>query len=357
MGDLELLNYESLHKALPYAGRWDAIVLDESTKIKSWGAKRTKALRKLLPSFKKRIILTGTPAANSLADLFAQIFMLDDGESLGRNVTVFRAMYMERGGYLGRQWVFRRDMEETLLTRVASLVVRGDANAYLDMPMLLTHAIWCDMPAEAMREYKRLKAELLAELETGDILAMNAGSAFAKMRQLANGAVYDSERNVHRAHDAKLDALVDLVEELGGKPVMVFYQFQHDAARILQRYPKAAILSGSTPEAEATRIVAQWNAGEIALLAIQPQSASHGLNLQYGPCADVVWYGLHASPEVVDQANRRVYRQGQKNRQIRIHRLLCRDTLEFEMGERLDGKYKTQAEFLGALKRHAQTKS
>lgn len=350
---LTLVNPESMHKIEP--GQFDCLVVDESTKFKTWSTKRMKLMRKLLPTFAKRILLSGTPAANSLADLHAQMFCVDFGDALGRNVTVFRAMYMRQVKKLNwNQWEIRKDKEEQIMDLIAPLCLRMSAEDYLDMPELVTNRVMCRLPADAMREYKRLKAELLAQLETGDVLAMNAASAYGKMRQLANGQLYDSERSVHFAHDRKLAALGDLRDELGGKPLLVFFQFKHDAAAILGRHKDAVVLAGGTKRDEAKEIVDAWNDGSISMLLIQPQSASHGLNLQYGPCADVAWYGLHASPEVVDQANRRLYRNGQKNRQIRVHRLLCEDTLEITMEERLAGKYRTQEEFFKALLRHAR---
>lgn len=350
---LNLINPESIHKIEP--GQHDLLVVDESTRFKTWTTKRMKALRKLLPHLQKRIILTGTPAANSLADLHAQLFILDDGESLGRNVTVFRSRFMERGGWQGRQWLFREEMAQEIYDRIAPLVLRMDAETYLDMPQLVTNDVWCELPQAAKREYKRLKEELLAQLESADILALNAASAYTKMKQLTGGAVYDSERTVHDAHSAKLEALDDLIDELGGKPLLTFFQFRHEAERIVERHKDAVILWGGTKVNEAATIVQQWNAGEIRNLLIQPQSASHGLNLQYGPCADVAWYGLGDSAEVYDQAVRRVYRQGQQAKQIRVHRLLCRQTVDDIISNRLAGKFKTQESFFNALKKHARS--
>jgi len=346
--------------------------VDESTAFKNWTGSKGKRkknpqrkvnrrgsrmpnLRKLLPTMKKRIILTGTPAANSLSDIFAQIYILDDGLTLGKNLTVFRSRFCTKGGWMGRQWMFRPEMEEELYRAVSPLVIRAGAEDYLDMPELVTHNMYCRMPEDAKREYARLKRDLLAQLESGDILAMNAASAYMKMKQAANGAVYDEQRNVHEWHTAKLDMHDELIEELAGKPLLTFFQFKHDAVRIKKRHPKAEILSGKTKPSEVEGLLRRWNAGDIRLFLVQPQAASHGLNLQSGPCADIAWFGIGDSPEVYDQAVRRIYRQGQKNRQVRVHRLLCEGTVDGIIKERLEGKFRIQNEFFKALIAHAKS--
>ena len=221
---IDLINPESTHLLVDHCDRWDTLVVDESTKFKTWTRpskrNRMKCLRKMLPNFLKRIILTGTPASNSLADLHSQVFILDDGEALGRNVTVFRAKYMQRGGWQGRQWELRPEMKDTLHKAISPMVLRMDAESNLDMPELVVHDMYFELPVKCMAGYRQLKRELLAQLETGDILAVNAASAYIKMRQYANGAIYDEERNVHFVHSAKVDMLCDLVDELAGKSAL-----------------------------------------------------------------------------------------------------------------------------------------
>jgi len=352
---IDLINPESVHLLIDHCDRWDTLVVDESTKFKNWTAKRMKHLRKMLPNFLKRIILTGTPAPNSLSDLHSQVYILDDGESIGRNVTVFRARYMERGGWQGRQWKLRPEMTDTLNEAIAPMVLRMDAESNLDMPELVVNDMYCELPPKCMAGYRQLKRELLAQLETGDILAVNAASAYIKMRQYANGAVYDAERSVHTVHSAKVDMLCDLVDELGGKPVLVFYQFQHDMAAIKKRFPDAPVISGTTRPQSLKETLENWNAGSTHVLLAQNQTASHGLNMQ-GSGTDIVYFGLGDSLEVYDQSYRRVYRQGVKGSQVRVHRLLCRKTVDEIILERLKSKDQSQRAFFEALRVHAESK-
>lgn len=353
---IDLINPESLHLVKDHCHRWDMIVIDESTKFKTWTSRsprnRMKMMRKMLPNFKKRLILTGTPAPNSLADLHSQIFILDNGAALGRNVTVFRSLYCCQGGWQGRQWLLRENQEDKILAQIASMCLRLDAETCLDMPELIVNDIECELPPRCVAQYKKLQRDLLAQLDTGTILIQNAASAYTKMRQFANGQMYDVDRVVHPIHKAKLDALTDLVDELGGKPILVFYQFQHDLEAIRTKYPKAPVINGKSKKTD-EKTINDWNAGKTHVLLAQNQAVSHGLNMQ-GCGTDMAYYGLHDSLEVYDQSYRRIYRQGVEGHQVRIHRLLTHGTVDTTIRDRLESKDQTQQAFLNNLKEHAK---
>ncbi len=350
-GVIDFTNFESIHHFTSVPGRYDLILLDESTKIKNWTAKRTKALRKIIKDVPRRMIMTGTMVAYSLADMFAQIFMLDDGAALGRNVTVFRARFMERGGWQGREWKIRPGCEQELLDAIAPMVMRLDAESNLDMPELIVQDIMCELPLAVQPHYRELKKKLLTQLESGEVFAVNAASAYIKMRQFGNGQVYDEDRNVLKVHDEKLEDLKDLVEALGDTPLLVLYQFQHDLARIQEEFPDAVQLTNDNLE----ETVLKWNAGEIKLMLAQNASTGHGMNLQ-GACNHVAFYGLNDSPEIYEQSYRRVYRQGQKEGTVIVHRLLCKNTVDTVIRERVDKKLTNQKDFLKLLKTHARSR-
>lgn len=352
---IDIINPESLHLLKDHCHRYDMLVIDESSSFKNWGTKRMKQLRKMLPNFSKRMILTGTPAANSLSDLHAQSFILDDGVALGKNVTVFRSLYCRQGGFQGRIWELRSGVANTIQEAFAPLVHRLDAETCLDMPELIIHRVDCALPDKCKPEYQRLKKELLAELETGTILAMSAGSAYSKMKQFASGNVYDSEKRVHFVHDEKIKALKELAAELHGKPLLCFYQFSHEREAIQKVFKGAPALCGGVKAAVAEKMVDDWNTNRTPLFLVQVQSGSHGLNLQHGECADVAFYGVPDRPELYIQAFRRVYRQGQKGSKVRVHRILTRGTVDDTIEARLDQKGQTQKEFLESLKKHARS--
>jgi len=367
---VEILNPDSLHKICDIQNRWDLLVVDESTNFKTWKTRRIKMLRKMLPTIPKRVILTGTPAANSLADLHSQLFIVDDGEALGKNVTYFRSCFMTKGGYMNRQWDVKDGAGEKILKAIEGKVLRMKAEDHLDMPKLVRNDIWCDWGPEEGKEYRKLKRELYLELENGDPLNITSSAgAYTKCRQYCNGTIYNAkdtgrvnskgkpimDRTSHTMHDFKLQALEDLSEELGGKPMLIAYQYDHDYTRAIERrhFKNAPVIKGGSKQKDVEDILKRWNAGKIRHLFCQCQAVSHGVNMQEA-CNDVAWYGLCDSPEVYEQFFRRVYRLGVKGDQVRIHRLLMRGTVEGEMLDRLNGKFKTQAEFLEALKIHAK---
>lgn len=362
---LEVCNIESTHVLEDVIGRYDMVIVDESYKYKNWTSKRTKSLRRMLPAIPRRMILTGTPTANGIGDIFSQIFICDDGKRLGKNVTVFRSRFMRNGDqngpggfWNGYKWVARDGASEEIIERISDIVLRTDESE-LDMPELIFNDILCSLPETKRREYNRLKRELYLSLETGDILAQNAGSAYQKCKQFANGAVYDEDRVAHEVHAEKLDAIADLVESLGGKQLLLFYNFKHDRDRVRARLKKqfgldVPFIDGDAPKKSLEPTIDGWHAGKHTVLMAQVSAMSHGHNLQ-GDCCDVGYMGLPDSTEIFDQSFRRVHRQGAKHKHTRVHRFLTDGTVEIVGRDRVDGKFQDQYQFLAALKDHAAT--
>ena len=363
--DLHIINPEGLlwlakQNPLP---RWDMIVVDESTFFKNWTAKRTKILRKALPNFHKRMILTGTPAANSLADLFSQIYIIDGGEALGRTKTVFCAKYMTKGGYLGREWKFVGERAGHLHEAISPLVFRLDADDHLDLPDLIRNNVTIDLPSDIRDLYQQCEQELFLELDgIATLTASNAGAKYAMCRGVANGGVYESEDQVvngamrrvrvatHQLHEEKVQATEEIVEGLCGKPVLVSYQFHHDLERLLIAFPSASVIGGQTSARETDKIIERWNAGEIHVLLVQPQSMSHGVNLQAAG-NDIVWFSIPDRPEMYQQFNARLHRQGVKG-QVRIHHIIATDTVDEAVLARITAKGATQKSLLDSLKEY-----
>jgi SNF2 family DNA or RNA helicase len=358
---IELMNYGSLHKIADLENRWDVIVLDESTYIKNWSTNRTKNIKKLAKSIPSRVLLTGTPASNSLADLFAQMYIIDGGQALGKTVGGFRRNFCRPAGQQQwNKWVVKKQDQRRLQDAIKDKVIRLQAEDYLDMPDLIFNDVWFDLDAKTAALYRKLKRELFAELDSGDVTIASAAAAYGKCRQFANGHIYDQERAVHVIHKDKIRALMEVHEELAGKPLLVFYSFKHDLAQIQKGigvdkpFKNVPVICGGMKPDEVDKIIEGWNAGKYHAMLCQWQATSHGLNMQ-GSCNDVACMGVVDSVETFEQAYRRVYRQGVTGSQVRIHRLLARDTVDEVMLERLQGRHQTNTEFLGALKRHAKT--
>jgi SNF2 family DNA or RNA helicase len=351
--DIYVLNYEGLDWFLTAHGieRTGAtrLIVDESTRLKNSQSKRFKALRKHLNAFTKRWILTGTPSANGLEDLWAQIFLLDGGAALGRYITHFRMQYFIPPMPGGFKWEPRPGAAEEIYEKIKPLCLRLAAEDYLELPELVNVNVMVDLPPAARRTYEDIYNHFITDLASGVVTAANAAVAGNKCLQICNGALYSPAPDYTILHDAKLDALMDLLEELNGAPALIFYQYDHDLARIQQRLQgRGAWLGGATTAARLQALVNGFNAGAVPELLAHPASAGHGLNLQ-GTSNHVIWFGLPWSLELYDQALKRVWRQGNPNTHVFIHHILANDTMDMKVLRVLHGKDKSQRALFAAL--------
>lgn len=330
--------------------RPDLIVIDEVTKFKSWTASRTKVLRKLLNRIPKRITLTGTPTPNSLGDIFAQQFVLDDGETLTPYITHFRNKYMRSCGFEGREWEMRPDMVPTLIDNLAPWYMSGTALEHLDMPELVRNEIYVELPPSAKQTYKEVEKDMFTEINKTGIVALTGGSKYSKCRQIASGNVYDEERNAFPIHDAKLDALGDLFEELNGKPLLVAYWYTHEYERLQARFPHAAVIRSGVNATQTKQIIADWQSGKTKMLLAQAGTISHGVDGLQKAGNDLCWYTLTDQPETWMQLERRIFRQGVQGNQVRIHYLLAEGTVDRTVYKTMMGKGATQADVMQAIK-------
>lgn len=340
---------------------FDLVVVDELSSFKSAKSARFKALRRVRPLIARVVGLTGTPAPNGLMDLWSQVYLLDQGERLEKTITAYRTKYFEPGDRNG-QVVFNyrlkgkldkdeRDVlgadyyEKKIYNRVADICISMKAEDYLKLPDRMERDRVINFPAPVREKYHDFeRKQILALQDTEEITAVNAAALTGKLQQFANGAVYDDERNWHVVHDEKLDTLEEIVDVAGGNPVLVFYQFQHDLARINER------LKAYKPrKLDKPADVDAWNRGEITVALAHPASAGHGLNLQAGGHV-IVWFGLPWSLELYQQANARLLRQGQEAAAVIIHRLIAAGTVDEDILAALDRKTNTQEALLAAVK-------
>ena len=334
-----------------YGKKWpyDTVVIDESSSFKSSRAKRFKALKKTLPKIERVVELTGTPASNGLLDLWSQTFLIDAGERLGRTFTGFRNAYFE-SDYMGYNYTPRHDSAEKIYDKLQDVCLTLSAEDYLEMPDRIDNIIRLQMPRNSRAQYRYLEREFLLELEQDTVVVANAAVLTNKLLQFSNGALYtDEEGSYEQVHDAKLDALDEIVQEAAGQPVLVAYNFKSDLARIQARFSQAEILGNSSDTID------RWNAGEIQMLCAHPASAGHGLNLQHGGNI-LVWFGLNWSLELYQQFNARLHRQGQ-TKPVFVHHLAVTDSVDMTVLEALQSKHSTQKALLDALKRDIESRS
>jgi SNF2 family DNA or RNA helicase len=348
--DIYIINPEGLQWLLN--GRrlpaFDILCIDESSKFKDSTTKRFRLLKPLLTIFKRRWILTGTPAPNGLEDLFGQIYILDQGRSLGRYITHFRNLFFQRSGYNLYDWKPRPGAFKEVVEKISPLLIQLSAEDYLQMPEIVNTNISITLPPMAMKVYLDVENEFISLLDSGPIVAANAAVAGGKCRQMANGAVYNPDRSYVVIHDEKLDALEDLLEEFNGAPTLVLYEFQHDRERILARLGDVPVLGDGVSAKSLDSIINRFNAGEIPVLLGHPGSMGHGLNLQ-SACNRVVWFGIPWNLEFYDQAIARVYRQGQCESRVFVYHIVAKDTKDEDVMKVLTRKDKDQQSLLLAI--------
>jgi len=340
-----LINPESLVKVLPLlSAEFDMLVLDESTKFKDTQTQRFKALRQRIHQFKRRMILTGTPVPNGVQDLFGQMFVVDLGASLGRYVSHFRMefCYQDPSGY---GWNMRRGAAEQIYKRVANRLMRLEARDHIEMPTLINNFIEVELPEECREQYDGFERDFIAQIEDETIAAFNPAAVGIKLRQMANGFVYDAAGRPVWMHEEKLDALEELVEEMQGRPLLVAYEFIEDAAMIRERIPHVVDL-GHAKDPQA--IISAFNCGQIPVLIAHPASAGHGLNLQEA-CNTICMYGITWNLEYYQQFIARVCRQGQRAPHVIVHHVICKDTKDEDVMAALRGKDVTQKAFNRAI--------
>ncbi len=323
---------------------FDMVVIDELSSFKSNQAKRFKALRRVRPLIDRIVGLTGTPAANSLMDLWAEIYLLDQGERLGRTITSYRTSYFKAAygsGPIVYKWEPRKGAMETITKKIADITVSMKAEDYLTLPDMVESTIEVDLGTKGLKAYRTMERECIVQLEDGEeITAMAAAAVMSKLQQLANGFIYDDEHNAKRLHAAKLDALAEIIEA-ADSPVLVYYCFQADEAQILERFPQARVLKDD-------RDISDWNDGKIDVLVAHPASAGYGLNLQDGGHI-MVWFGLPWSLEQYQQAVARLQRQGQQYPVI-VYHIIAKGTVDEQVADSLRRKDVTQSALINILK-------
>jgi SNF2 family DNA or RNA helicase len=327
---------------------FDMVVIDELSSFKSSKAKRFRSLKKVRPYFKRIVGLTGTPAPNSLIDLWPQLYLLDGGKRLGKTITGYREQYFKPGNrnqYIVYNWNLREGSQEAIKNKIGDICISMMAKDYLDLPERIDNPIEINLPSGAIDKYKDLEKDLVIELGENDITAANAAVLTNKLLQIANGAIYSENHDVVEIHDEKLKALLDIIEAANGKPVLVFYSFKHDFDRIMN-YLEKNKLQGK--KLEGSEDIKKWNTGDIPILLVHPASAGHGLNLQYGGNI-IVWFGLTWSLELYQQANARLHRQGQKEVVV-INHLIAKGTVDEDVMKALGNKEVNQNMLLEAVK-------
>ena len=338
--------FEKKHETWPF----DMVVIDELSSFKNHESQRWKALRKVRPFIKRIVGLTGTPAGNGLMDLWAETYLIDKGERLGKFISHYREAYFKEGDinpYTGvvYNYVLRPGADEAIYSRISDITVSMKSLDYLQMPEQVIVNHYVDMDPREQGGYDRMKNEMLVQMNGDLIDAKNAAVLSGKLLQMANGAVYNEQKEMRVLHDRKLEMLGDLVEQANGQSVLVAYWFQHDRSRIMNYLTE---LGYRPRDMKSKKDIADWNDGKVQVALISPASAGHGLNIQKGGHI-LIWFSLCWSLEMYQQTNARLWRQGQTE-VVTIHHILSRTTVDADVLKALESKDVTQEKLIAAVK-------
>lgn len=323
---------------------FDMVVIDELSSFKSNKAERFKAMKKVRPMITRIVGLTGTPAPNTLLDLWPQMYLMDMGQRLGRFIGGFRDRFFlpdKRNREIIYSYKPREGAEDAIYALISDICISMKAADYLDMPERIDNRIEVSMSPKERKLYDDFQKDMVLSIGDEELDAVNAAALSNKLLQMANGAVYGENKKVIPIHDRKLDALEDLVEAANGKPLLVAYWYKHDLQRIKARFKNARCI-------DTAKDIDDWNAGKIPLALIHPASAGHGLNLQDGGCT-IVWFGLTWSLELYQQLNARLWRQGQKHTVV-IHHIVTKGTHDEDVMRALENKDTRQSALIEAVR-------
>ena len=329
---------------------FDTLVLDELSSFKNHQSKRFRKLREIRSYVSRVIGLTGTPIPNGYMDLWSEMYLLDMGERLGKYISEYRRNYfnaLNRWSFI--EYKLMPGADKTIEQKISDICLSMKAKDYLNLKEPQVIDVNVELSSKEMKAYKEMEKEAVLAIDEEVITATSAGIAVNKLLQLANGAIYTKDQKDYKIiHNRKLEALEELIEQAAGENVIVYYTYQHDKERILQKFPEARIL-------KTEKDVEDWNAGKIKMLVAHPASAGHGLNLQDGGSI-AIWFGLNWSLELYQQANARLHRQGQKNT-VRIYRIIAENTVDNRVLEVLNGKNMRQEELLEQLRAEVTQRS
>ena len=346
--DVYLVNLENvswLFEAQPKP-MFTNLVIDESSRFKDPSTKRFKALKKHLKGFQRRLILTGTPTPQGMADLWSQVGILDLGERLETSLTRFRDKYMSpdqmnRHTKVIYSWKLKENADQIIKDKIEDICFSLKAEDYLQLPPLTTLYQKIDISEKDREKYEQLRKDMVVDLKQERITAPTAAALAGKLLQFTSGAIYGEDGETQEVHRAKLERLESIMEE-SSSPTMVFYHFKHSLQRLRLMFPEAVVLDDDN--------IAAWRDGKIRMLLAHPLSGGIGLNLQcnVGDTAQTVWFDLPWSSESYIQANARIYRQGQEKPVI-IHHLTVTNSIDEHVVKVLEGKINLQEALLDSL--------
>ncbi len=320
--------------------------------MKNSATQRVKSVKKILPHFVWRTGLTGTPASNGYQDLHGQYLVLDEGLRLGTSKTAFKTRFYRKDGPYKE--VPYADTESTIKHLIGDITLEMSAADYNPLPDMIVNDVNVELPEDLRATYEQMERDFFIQLDSGaEVEMFNQAALTNKCLQFSNGAMYPIAGMPlwEAIHDLKLDALEDIIEENGGKPILCSYAYRSDAERIMKRFQHLDPINLTECKSESSlhNAMARWVTGNCQLMIGHPASMGHGVDGLQKAGNTLVWFGLNWSLDLYEQFNARIRRQGQGHPVI-CHRILTLDTLDQAQALALNDKADTQNSLKSAIK-------
>lgn len=353
--DLVITNHDAVKwfdKNPDALAEFDTLVVDESTAFKNRTSQRSKAMSRIAQHFNYRIGMTGTPNPNTALDTWHQMYILDDGERLGRRFFTFRqSVCTAKFNGFGQEWIDKPEAQEIIASLIFDVNIRYELEECIDMPEHSVHTLKIDLPPKVRKQYEELADTSTVDLGGEEQLnVVHAGARVKKLLQLCTGAVYDTEGEVISFHKQRYELVIDLVEQR--RHSIVAFNWRHERAALEElakkRSIKYGVIDGTTKAEDRTKIVKAFQNGDLQVVFAHPQSAGHGLTLTRGTAT--IWASPTYNAEHYTQFNRRIYRAGQTKKTETI-RIAASDTWEEDVYDKLEDKTTKMSDLLGTLKK------
>lgn len=370
--DIYLVNYENLvwlqaeveHRFLSKTKYppWNMAIIDEISKMQGTrvkqGVKRGLAMLKLMQYCPRRVGMTGSPG--DLLRLFGQYLCIDAGQRLGTSFDRYKTMYFYQSDYSGYKFQPFKESKEQITAKIADITMDLRAEDYLELPEMINNDIMLDLPGNLQADYDAIEKEMLIELESGNnVEIFNKASLLNRCLQWGGGAVYlqPGQPDWEKVHDVKFEAFCDLVDELQGNPVLVFYQYQHEAQRIMKKFKNSVWLSSKTSAVDFNQAIIDWNLGLLDMIVAHPASMGHGVDRLQGACHNMIWYGLPWSWELYYQSYSRIRRQGNNSPTVMNHRILMNNTVDEVVAMALQLKQEDESDMRDLIREYGRRKA
>lgn len=330
---------------------WDVVVLDESQSFKSQSSYRWEAAKIIRRMCHRFIELTGTPIPNGYKDLWAQLYLLDQGARLGATENAFLERWFDPADYEGHGWKLKPGAQAEIQQRVADVVMVLREEDYLELPPITYNPVRVSLSAAALKQYRRMERDYLIEFGDRKVTAVNAGVCAGKLAQLANGAVYhDRAGNWTHLHEEKINALLELLDGASGRQMLVAYGFRHDRQRLEAAYRKFYGNKKKWAMLDEPHAEDAWNAGDIETLSLHPAGGGEGSNLHLSGAETITWFGLTNNYAHYAQLNARLAGgQRRVGKKVVINQIIADQTIDEDLVVMMGRKGGDQNELMRML--------